>query len=396
MKKKLLFVIPNLEVGGAEKSLVNLLNELDYDKYEVDLFLMSKTGIFLEQLPKEVNVLPESLYFKKFSIRFYKSLWWFLTHFKFSLVFYKILFTLSNRLTKNVVLSEQKNWRYLKHFFPVLSKEYDVSIGYLEKNASYLSVDCVKAKKYIGYIHNDYSALGLFKKYDLPYFEKMNYVVSVSENCISSLEKEFPQFPQKFKLIHNISSLKIIEKLAQQNTDEVLRSPYVVSIGRFSKQKSFDLAIKACKIMKDRGVDIGWYIVGDGSTKEREDLEVLIKENNLEQDFFLLGIKKNPYPYVKNALIYCQTSIFEGKSVAIDEAKILKKPIVVTDFPTAKDQIYHMENGYICDINPEAIANAIELLINDEKQREKFTENLSKEDFGIDKELENFYKLINE
>ena len=384
MKKKLLFVIPNLGVGGAEKSLVNLLNELDYDKYEVDLFLMSKTGIFLEQVPKEVNVLPESLYFKKFSIRFYKSLWWFLTHFKFSLVFYKILFILSNRLTKNVVLSEQKNWRYLKHFFPVLSKEYDVSIGYLEKNASYLSVDCVKAKKYIGYIHNDYSALGLFKK----------YVVSVSENCVFCLEKEFPEFPEKFKLIYNISSSKVIEKLSETKIEEDLKLPYIVSIGRLTKQKSFDLAIKACKILINRGLIINWYVIGTGELKE--ELEEQIKEHELEQYFFLLGIRKNPYPYVKNAMIYCQTSVFEGKSIAIDEAKILNKPIVITNFPTAKDQIQHLENGYICEINLEAIADAVELLIKDEKLREKFTENLSKEDFGIEKELEKFYKLIEE
>ena len=394
MKKKLLFVIPNLEVGGAEKSLVNLLNELDYDKYEVDLFLMSKTGIFLEQLPKEVNVLPESLYFKKFSIRFYKSLWWFLTHFKFSLVFYKILFTLSNRLTKNVVLSEQKNWRYLKHFFPVLSKEYDVSIGYLEKNANYIAVDSVKAKKYIGYIHNDYTAMGLYKKYDLPYFKKMNYVISVSENCVFCLEKEFPEFPEKFKLIYNVSSSKVIEKLSETKIEEDLKLPYIVSIGRLTKQKSFDLAIKACKILINRGLTINWYVIGTGELKE--ELEEQIKEHELEQYFFLLGIRKNPYPYVKNAMIYCQTSVFEGKSIAIDEAKILNKPIVITNFPTAKDQIQHLENGYICEINLEAIADAVELLIKDEKLREKFTENLSKEDFGIEKELEKFYKLIEE
>ena len=394
MKKKLLFVIPNLGVGGAEKSLVNLLNELDYDKYEVDLFLMSKTGIFLEQLPKEVNVLPESLYFKKFSIRFYKSLWWFLTHFKFSLVFYKILFTLSNRLTKNVVLSEQKNWRYLKHFFPVLSKEYDVSIGYLEKNANYIAVDSVKAKKKIGFIHTDYKEMGMYKRYDLPFFEKMNYVISVSENCVFCLEKEFPEFPNKFKMVHNINSPKVIGHLSKISIEENIKLPYILSIGRLIKLKSFDLAIKACKILINRGLTINWYVIGTGELKE--ELEEQIKEHELEQYFFLLGIRKNPYPYIKNALIYCQTSVFEGKSIAIDEAKILKKPIVVTNFPTAKDQIQHLENGYICEINPEAIADAIELLIKDEKLREKFTENLSKEDFGIEKELEKFYKLIEE
>ena len=394
MKKKLLFVIPNLGVGGAEKSLVNLLNELDYDKYEVDLFLMSKTGIFLEQVPKEVNVLPESLYFKKFSIRFYKSLWWFLTHFKFSLVFYKILFTLSNRLTKNVVLSEQKNWRYLKHFFPVLSKEYDVSIGYLEKNANYIAVDSVKAKKKIGFIHTDYKEMGMYKRYDLPFFEKMNYVISVSENCVFCLEKEFPEFPNKFKMVHNINSPKVIGHLSKISIEENIKLPYILSIGRLIKLKSFDLAIKACKILINRGLTINWYVIGTGELKE--ELEEQIKEHELEQYFFLLGIRKNPYPYVKNAMIYCQTSVFEGKSIAIDEAKILNKPIVITNFPTAKDQIQHLENGYICEINLEAIADAVELLIKDEKLREKFTENLSKEDFGIEKELEKFYKLIEE
>ena len=116
MKKKLLFVIPALNLGGAEKSFVNLLNAIDYNRYEVDVFLMTRTGVFLDFIPKEVNILPQSQHFSDFSTSFSQSVLKFLKEGQISLVFYKILFTFSSRLIKNPVIKEQKMWKYLKYF----------------------------------------------------------------------------------------------------------------------------------------------------------------------------------------------------------------------------------------------------------------------------------------
>ena len=88
----------------------------------------------------------------------------------------------------------------------------------------------------------------------------------------------------------------------------------------------FDIAIKAAAILVKKGYTIKWYVLGEG--EERNTLEQSIKEHNLIANFILLGIKENPYPYINNATIYVQPSRFEGKSLAIDEAKILHKPIL--------------------------------------------------------------------
>ena len=108
----------------------------------------------------------------------------------------------------------------------------------------------------------------------------------------------------------------------------------------------------------------------------------------------LLGLKENPYPYIANSLLYVQPSKFEGKSIAIDEAKILLKPIVTTNFPTVYDQITHGETGLISEMNPTALANEIEKLLIDENLRNKFAENLSKENWGTESEIEKLYQLI--
>ena len=136
------------------------------------------------------------------------------------------------------------------------------------------------------------------------------------------------------------------------------------------------MAIEACKKLEEDGYKITWYVIGEG--EERGNLEKMIEENDLKGKFILLGIKENPYPYIREANIYVQPSRFEGKSIAIDEAKILHKPIVITNFSTAKDQIKNKENGIIVEMDPNAISEGIKKLIDNEELRNKLTSNLSK------------------
>jgi glycosyltransferase involved in cell wall biosynthesis len=166
----------------------------------------------------------------------------------------------------------------------------------------------------------------------------------------------------------------------------------IVSVGRLNYQKGFDIAIEACKQLKKDGYDFVWNILGEG--EERGKLEKMIKEYHLEDMFILGGIKENPYPYIKQADIYVQPSRFEGKSIAIDEAKILNKPILVTNFSTAKDQINDQINGLIVDMNPECIYNGIKQLIDSDELRRKLSQNLSNEELGTEKEIEKLYKMF--
>ena len=167
----------------------------------------------------------------------------------------------------------------------------------------------------------------------------------------------------------------------------------LATVGRLNYQKGYDMAIEACKKLVEKGYDIRWNILGEG--EERANLENLIKKYNLEYRFVLLGIKENPYPYVQNSDIYVQTSRFEGKSIAIDEAKILNKPILITNFTTVRDQISDGVNGLIVDMNVDSIVDGLETLIKDSNLRNKLKKNLANEELGTENEIEVFYSLCN-
>ena len=393
--KKILFVINNLNCGGAEKALISLLETIDYSKVDVDLLLFKQEGIFMSKIPAQVNLLIEPENYKYFDMSIKKAIKELIKSGKLNIALARILSLYAFKTEKAGSVMEQRVWKYLSVALDKLDKEYDVAIGYLEKNPIYFCVDKVKAKKKIGWIHNDYDKLGMDKKIDNKYFNKLDYVFTVSEECLSVLKSKFPQYESKFRLMYNIVSEETIKKLALEKIEDITFNDdniNIISVGRLEYQKGFELAIEACSILKERGYKIKWNIVGEG--KERSKLENLINELKLEDNFNLLGIRENPYPYIKKSDIYVQPSRFEGKSIAIDEAKILNKPIVVTNFSTAKDQIINNKNGIISEMNSKSLANEIERIICDEKLKKKIILNLSNEKIGNETEINRLYEVI--
>jgi len=392
MKKKLLFVIPSLEAGGGEKSLVNLLNCIDYNLYEVDLVLFSSTGLFLKQVPSEVTLLDLGNEYACFTKSISSSFVAFLKQGKIKLAVARLLYSLKINAIKNKGIAEQYAWRYLQKSISLLPSVYDVAIGFLEKSSIYFVVDCVNAKNKIGFIHNDYDQLDLEKNFDLPYFKKLTTIATVSDQCAEVLKVNFPTEQNKVVVIKNIVSTALIHKLANDTISIDTTKPILLSVGRLHPQKGFDFAIAAATILKEKNTSFKWYIIGEGA--EREALENAIVTNNLQDFFILLGLKENPYPYIKAATICVQTSRYEGKSIAIDEAKILCKPILVTNFTTAKDQITNEQTGLIVNINPEAIADGIITLLTDVAFRTTLIANLKRQDFGTESEIDKLYKLF--
>jgi glycosyltransferase involved in cell wall biosynthesis len=192
--------------------------------------------------------------------------------------------------------------------------------------------------------------------------------------------------------MYNIVAPVTLKRMAQTPIEFEKKGIMLVSVGRLNVQKGFDVAIESCKILIDKGLDIYWYILGEGD--ERAALERKIVENGLEDRFILLGIKENPYPYVNVADIYVQPSRFEGKSIAIDEAKILAKPVVVTNFPSVADQIVHLENGFVTQMTAESIADGIAELVANSPLCDKFTKNLLAEKPDTTGEIEKLYRII--
>lgn len=392
MKKNILFVINNLNCGGAEKALISLLETIDYNQFNVDLYLFKHEGIFYPKIPEGVNILQEPTNFKYYDMSLKKAIIDTLKQRKYDTTFSRIRAGVVFKIEKNAARCEQRVWKYISRSLPPLEKNYDIAIGYLEKNPIYFCVDKVRAKMKIGFIHTDYDKLEMDPELDNRYFSKLDQIVTVSQECAKVLKKRFQMYTDKISVMHNIISENAIKKLAMEEIEINKNCITFVSVGRLNYLKGFDMAIEACKFLLDNGYNFRWYVIGEG--EERKNLEMLIKQFGVENHFILLGMKDNPYPYIAEAEIYVQPSRFEGKSIAIDEAKILQKSIVTTNFNTVKDQIEHKVNGFIVEMNSKAIFEGIKTLLEDSKLKKRLTDNLSKEKIGSELEIEKLYKMF--
>lgn len=395
MKKQLLFVIPSLAAGGGEKSLINLLNTFNYNFYSVDLLLFNQTGLFLKQVPPQVNIISINDDFDIFKFGVFKSILTFIKQGKPKLAIYRLLFSFISRIDNNKDRAEQICWNFLQEAIKRNEKHYDAAIGYIEKSSIYFVVDKVNATKKIGWVHTNYTSSGLKPGLDIRYFSKLDHIITVSEECAISLTDNFPKLKEKIGVIFNIISPSTIKRLANESTEQKVRSKNnitIVTVSRLSYEKGIDIAIDTCKVLVKKGYDILWYIIGNG--EEYDNLSKKIKSEEIENNFFLVGIKENPYAYINMADIYVQPSRYEGKSIAIEEAKVLKKPIVITNFKSSIDQIVDGVNGSIAETNFLSVSNAIEKLIRDKEFREKLINNLDEEKKGTEDEIYKLYQLI--
>ena len=206
------------------------------------------------------------------------------------------------------------------------------------------------------------------------------------------LKSIFPEYIDKIIFLPNLVSSKSIYKQSEMHYPREYRNEsgvILLSIGRLTKLKGFNLAIEAAKLLKEKGIKFKWFILGDGELQS--ELEKQIEKLNVSDCVELLGVRNNPYPYIKNATIIVQTSMYEGKSMVLDEAKILNKPIVVTRYDTVSDQISDDE-GLIVDMNGDAIATGIEQMI---QRREHYIQFLSKNEYGNQKLINEYYKVFN-
>ncbi|MCQ6275292.1 glycosyltransferase [Bacillus sp. V3B] len=396
MKKNLLFVIPSLAAGGGEKSLINLLSQVDYNSYNVDLLLFHKSGVFLNVLPKQVNIVEPLGDYQTFKYSLNRSVRKFIRSRKIQLAYVRLTFALKNRIIKDTSKAEQYTWKYQSESMDILEKEYDTAIGYLEKSSIYFVVDKVKSKRKIGWIHTNYTNSGMDHHFDQPYFNQLDQIVTVSEECAKSLKENFRGIGNKVKVIYNIVSPTLIHKLSDSSIKDSFCTEQneiiLMTIARLSHEKGLDIAIRSCEQLVDKGYNIKWHVIGEGN--ERNKLEEMIKKRELEDHFKLLGLRENPYPYLKKADIYIQPSRYEGKSIAIDEAKILHKPIIVTNYETAKDQITNEINGLIVDMNEQGLSEGIERLIQNQDFKHSFINNLSNEQLGTENEINKLYEII--
>ena len=394
--KKVLVASFDMEVGGVERSLISMLHNFDY-KYDVDLMLYSHTGDFMDLLPKSPNLLPEDKIYKTFRMPIAQIAKQGNIPMAISRVYSILESKLISKikgLDESVYAQMQYMWKNSLCFLPKYKKKYDVAISYLWPH--YFVAQKVDAKVKIAWIHTDYSKLETDIEVDLKMWDKFDHIVAVSEECKNAFLKKYGKLKDKVIVIENITSPKFIETMAKEKVENPMNDDNcfkIVSVARLSYAKGIDNAVRALKLLVDKGYDnIKWYIVGYGG--DEEIIKNLIKENKLADKSILLGKQSNPYPYMKSADLYVQPSRYEGKAVTVCEAQILSKPVLITNYTTAKSQIKDGFDGCITELSVEGIANGIEMLYKNEDLRNKLSNNCKNTNYSNKDELQKLYDLF--
>ncbi|WP_369900602.1 glycosyltransferase [Bacillus manliponensis] len=396
-RKKILIASFDMAIGGVERSLIGLLNQIDYSKYDVDLMLFKHEGELFSLLPKGPNLLPEIKEYATFRKPIKQILREGNTPIGITRLLAKTTGELHGKYKKSVepgYFVIQYGWRISLPFLPNLKEEYDVAISFLWPH--YFIGNKVRAKKKIGWIHTDYSNIKLNKTMEYRMWKKIDHIVAVSEGCRDAFYATFPNIHQKIEVIENIISSNFIYQQSKSDiASEMIvntKRIKILTVGRLSYAKGIDVAIDVCKGLLEQGYNIEWYVVGYGSLEK--ELQGLINKFNLQQRFFLLGKRVNPYPYIKTCDIYVQPSRYEGKAITVREAQILNKPVLITNFSTAKSQLQDGVDGYICPMSVNGIQEAIRKIIDDVQFRKTITEGTHRGDYTNSEEIEKLYKLI--
>ena len=395
MKKKILFMVSSMNIGGVEKSLLSLLAVIPKEKYEITILTLDKKGGFLEYIPNNVKLI-EAEWFKYIKPIIMDSPQNIIKRYIKNYEFLKILsFIYSYFKTKKT----NDRYIYYKHVLksiPECKEKYDVAIAYAgptEIIDAYISHK-VKAEKKIAWVHFDISKHKINKKLYNNLYERFNKIFAVSNECKKKLDEIIPAVRNKSEVLFNIVSEDLINEMSEfyVDFDDNYKGIKIITVGRLSKEKGQDLAIKALSKLKKDRYDVKWYCIGDGNS--RREFERLIKEYNLEGDFLLLGATSNPYPYIKSADIYVQTSRHEGYCLTLAEAKALNKPIITTNFIGAYEQIKDNENGIIVDCNENDLADAIKKLIDEKEICSRFSNKLREEKIDTTNEINKLLDYI--
>lgn len=396
MKKRIFISMHYLELGGAEAALIGMLQAMDYDRYDVDLFLHSHQGEMMQFIPKEVNLLAE---IKEYSM-IEKPMLEVLGRGCFRVVQarLKAKWQFQRHLKRKGLKESAASFQYVGNAVtPILPSlvylgEYDLAISFL--NPHNIVRDKVKAKKKVCWIHTDYTRIDVNAELELPVWASYDQVISISPDVTRTFLQVFPSLEGKIVEMENILSAKFIRKRAEEfdaSVELVGDGVKLLSVGRFCEAKNYDNVPYICRHIRELGINLRWFLIGYGDDSL---IRQRIHETGMEDYVIILGKRSNPYPYIKVCDMYVQPSRYEGKSVTVREAQILCKPVVVTDYPTAKSQITHGVDGVIVPLDNESCAKGIVDFVQNRLLRYQIVDYLQRHDYGNEGEIQKLYDLI--
>ena len=397
MKKKLLIVSHALELGGAERSLIGLLDALDTEIWDIDLFLLRHEGELMDAIPAHINLLPTIPACAVLA-----------RPMKDTLKEGHILLTAARLAGKIAAKQYDKKHSYAdsgvsleyshKYTYRLMPKiqpdtEYDLAISFLTPH--YVCAHNVRAKKKIAWIHTDYSRVHVNWESELAMWNQYDHIASISDAVTESFAEKFPGLKEKIVLIENVLPERLIRQRAEAfsvDAEMPAKGIRLLSIGRYCTAKNFDNVPDMCARLLQYGLDVYWYIIGFGSDEAL--IRQRIKEAGMEDRVILLGKKENPYPYVKACDLYIQPSRYEGKCVAVREAQMLGKPVAISRYATSTSQLDESVDGVIVPMDNEGCAAGIAELLKKPEIMRELSETCKERDYSNKSEVEKLYKLM--
>lgn len=393
--KRILFMCINMNIGGTEKALLTMLNEIESSKYDITLLMLEEYGGFLNEIPSFVKVKyvneykdikslikePPKLLAKEL-IRNKKYLKGLLILLNYSI----------SKITNNI----SYYYKYISKNIKNIEEEYDLAVAYAGPMdfITYFVLNKIKAKKKVQWIHFDITKIGFNKKFAEKNYKKFDKIFVVSEEGKEKLINLIPDLNNKIEAFFNIISCNLIENMSKNENgfNDSFNGVRILTVGRLSKEKGQDLTINALDRLKNEGYKVKWYCIGDGP--EKDNYKQIIKNLNIENDYILLGSKLNPYPFMKQCDIYVQPSRHEGYCITLGEARCFDNPIVTTNFTGAKEQIKNEVTGLICDTSEEGIYKSVKRLLDDKELYSKIRENLKGDIVDSTNEIIKLYKVM--
>ncbi|MGX2961381.1 glycosyltransferase [Peribacillus sp. JNUCC 23] len=394
MKKKIIFMIINMNVGGTEKALLNMISEMPKDKYDITILMLEEYGSFLNSIPSGVHVK----YLKGYQD--IKNILNRPPHISSLDLLKKGKIVKAFQITYSHLLSKAMKdrsifFKYILNGHPVVEKKYDIAVAYAGPMdfISFFIANKITAKKKVQWIHFDITKIGFNQHFASKIYSQFDKIFVVSKEGKEKVIGKLPQLKDKIDNFFNIMSPELVRKMADEEVgfEDNFSGVRILTVGRLSKEKGQDLTIPVLAKLKEDGYNVRWYCIGDGSA--REGYEKLIKEYNVENDYILLGATPNPYPFMKQCNIYVQSSRHEGYCITLAEARCFDNPIISTNFTGASEQIAHDQTGLIVNFDEQQMYNAIRQLLDDKNSVNKFRENLKSEIVDTTNEMGKLYEI---
>lgn len=397
MKKSLLIVSHALELGGAERSLIGLLDALDPAVWEVDLFLLRHEGELMPEIPEHVRLLPRMPAYTVLARPMADTLregHFLLTAARLAGKIAAAGYTRRHGYTESGVALEYSH-KFTCPLMPRIQpdKTYDLALSFLTPH--YFVARKVRARKKIAWIHTDYTRVRVDIPSETAMWDAYDHIASISDAVTRGFVQTFSGLKEKVILVENILPERLVRRQAEAfsaDRDMPAKGIRLLSVGRYCSQKNFDNVPEICARLIRSGLDVYWYIIGFGPDEQL--IRDRIAQEHMEDRVILLGKKENPYPYIKACDLYVQPSRYEGKAVTVREAQMLGKPVVITRYETSASQLEEDVDGVVVPMDNEGCALGIGALLRDAPTMKRLADACRVRDYSNASEAEKLNRIM--